>query len=48
LLIAQAKQKGDKVSDAGLGGRIIEDRNGSFLGFSIDGKDPSVRQRRQQ
>jgi hypothetical protein len=43
VLVAQAKAKGDKVSDAGLGGRIIEDRNGSFLGFSIDGKDPSVR-----
>jgi hypothetical protein len=43
LLLAQAKAKGDKVSDAGLGGRIIEDKNGSFLGFSIDEKDPTVR-----
>ena len=42
LLIAQAKAKGDKVSDGGLGGRIIEDKNGSFKNFSVDPNDPSV------
>jgi hypothetical protein len=43
ILAAQAKAKGDKVTDGGLGGRIIEDKNGSFQGFSIDPNDPSVR-----
>jgi hypothetical protein len=43
VLVAQAKAKGDKVTDGGLGGRIIEDKNGSFQGFSIDPNDPSVR-----
>jgi hypothetical protein len=43
LLLAQAKEKGDKVTDGGMGGRTIEDRNGSFIGFSIDPNDPSVR-----
>ena len=42
LLTAQAKAKGGKFTDAGLGGRITEDKNGSFLGFTIDPKDPSV------
>jgi hypothetical protein len=42
VLVAQAKAKGDKVTDGGLGGRIIEDKNGSFQGFSIDPNDPSV------
>ena len=42
ILAAQAKAKGDKVTDGGLGGRIIEDNNGSFQGFSIDPNDPSV------
>ena len=43
LLLAQAKEKGDKVTDGGMGGRVIEDKNGSFLGFSIDPNDASVR-----
>jgi hypothetical protein len=42
ILAAQAKAKGDKVTDGGLGGRVIEDKNGSFQGFSIDPNDPSV------
>jgi hypothetical protein len=42
VLVAQAKAKGDKVTDGGLGGRVIEDKNGSFQGFSIDPNDPSV------
>lgn len=44
LLLEQAKNRGgEKVTDMGLGGRVVEDKNGSFLGFSIDQNDPSVR-----
>ena len=37
------KNGGSKVEDAGLGGRnAISKRNGSFMGFGIDPKDPAV------
>jgi len=42
ILVAQAKLKGGKVLDGGMGGRISEDNNGSFLGFEIDKTDPTV------
>ena len=43
LLVARAKEKGDRSTDAGMGGRLLEDKDGSFLGFSVDPNDPSVR-----
>ena len=42
ILVAQAKLKGGKVLDGGMGGRISEDNNGSYLGFEIDKTDPTV------
>jgi len=42
ILVAQAKLKGGKVLDGGMGGRISEDNNGSFLDFKIDETDPTV------
>ena len=42
ILVAQAKLKGGKVLDGGMGGRISEDENGSYLGFKIDATDPTV------
>jgi len=42
LLKARAKEKGDKSTDAGMGGRLLENKDGSFLGFSVDPNDPSV------
>ena len=43
LLLAQAKAKGGKFTDAGMGGRYFEDKNGSLVGgITIDPKDPTV------
>ena len=42
LLLEQAKKGGGVVKDGGGGLRIAETKDGSFLGVSIDPKDPTV------
>jgi hypothetical protein len=43
ILVEQAKNnKGAVIKDGGSGLRVAEDKNGSFLGYSIDPKDPTV------
>ena len=39
ILLEQVRKTGGKVEDAGLGGRITTDRNGSFVGFGIETTD---------
>ena len=43
IMLEQAKRTGGKIEDAGLGGRIELDRNGSFVRFSINLDDPAVK-----
>jgi hypothetical protein len=43
IMLEWVKKNGGKTEDAGLGGRITLDRNGSFVGFGIDDKDPAVK-----
>jgi hypothetical protein len=43
LMLEQIKKGGGKIEDAGLGGRITVNPQGSFAGFGIDDKDPAVR-----
>ena len=42
LLKERAKQGGMVIEDAGLGGRVTKTKNGSFIGFGIESKDPAV------
>ena len=41
LMLEQVRKMGGKIEDAGMGGRITTDRNGSFVGFGIAKNDPS-------
>jgi hypothetical protein len=44
ILVEQAKgNKGAVIKDGGAGLRVAEDRNGSFLGYSVDPNDPTVK-----
>ena len=43
VILEQVKRGGGKVEDAGLGGRITVNPQGSFVGFGIDDKDPAVK-----
>lgn len=44
LMKAQLNKAGTQVlEDAGAGGRVLKTDKGSFLGFSIDPKDPTVK-----
>jgi hypothetical protein len=43
LLKEQAKKGGIVVEDGGAGARLSKDKNGSFLGVSIDPEDPTVK-----
>lgn len=44
LLKEQIKKTGNQVlEDAGAGGRVLKSDKGSFLGFSIDPSDPTVK-----
>jgi hypothetical protein len=42
LLKTQAKEGAVVMEDAGLGGRVSKTKSGSFVGFSLDPKDPAV------
>jgi hypothetical protein len=42
LLKTQAKEGAIVMEDAGLGGRVSKTKSGSFVGFSLDPKDPAV------
>jgi len=42
LLKTQAKEGAVIMEDAGLGGRVSKTKSGSFVGFSLDPKDPAV------
>ena len=43
ILQEQAKRTGGaKITDGGAGLRVSEDRDGSFLGYSVDPNDPTV------
>lgn len=43
IMLEWVKKNGGKIEDAGLGGRITVNPQGSFVGFGIDDKDPAVR-----
>ena len=43
VMLEQIKKGGGKIEDAGLGGRITVNPQGSFAGFGIDANDPSVK-----
>ena len=43
LLKEQAKQGGGVVKDAGMGLRVTETKNGTFVGTGIDPNDPTVK-----
>jgi hypothetical protein len=43
IMLEWVKKNGGKIEDAGLGGRITSNQQGSFVGFGIDDKDPAVR-----
>jgi hypothetical protein len=42
LLAKQLENSGTIIEDAGLGGRITKTKQGSFIGFGLDAKDPTI------
>jgi len=42
VVMEQLKSSGVVIEDGGLGGRIAKNKQGSFLGFSLDPKDPTI------
>ena len=42
LLMEQLKNSGTVIEDGGMGGRVTKTKQGSYVGFGLDPKDPTI------